>query len=363
MPRLPKRLTEEQRQAIIDLSKQGISKASIARRIPCTLDSVRKWASRAQLQGGGKPDLKDKPRAGPASPYTQPLKTRIKRMAKDGHSARAIASKLNQGEGIKISCTSVCNILHGGRKPLRWLRVTHKRVLGEENKIARVDFCGKWMDCRSSTFDSWVFLDAKDLYCYKSDKGRLDFAWQEVDSEPPPNLGPKAGAPWVYRFYGAVGKNFKSKLYFVPPSPESNSKQKRSYVNFNSMHFIGMMTELHEEIKASTLGRRRGGYKLIMDHATQHFSNFSKDALEQLGVKVVEGYPPQSWDLNIIENVWGVLHNKMHKKNSKDGAGWRGHIEKAWESIGIKTVNALHDGFQDRLQLVHSKGGRWCPHH
>eukprot|EP00798_Chlamydomonas_sp_ICE-L_P011306 gene11306-biopygen12758 len=114
---------------------------------------------------------------------TLPLKTRIKRMAKDGHSARAIASKLNQGEGIKISCTSVCNILHGGRKPLRWLRVTHKRVLGEENKIARVDFCGKWMDCRSSTFDSWVFLDAKDLYCYKYDKGRLDFAWQEVDTK------------------------------------------------------------------------------------------------------------------------------------------------------------------------------------
>lgn len=368
MPRIPKRLTGKQRQLIVDLSRQGFSDASIGRQIPCALETVRRWKPAEQLQGSEEVDLREKPWLGPQSPYKQPLKTKLKRMAKSGLSSRLIVSTLANKDGISISHTSVCRILHGGRKPLAWLKVGNERFLGGVNKKARVDFCHKWKDSRSSAFDTWVFLDAKDLYCYQYEKGILDYAWQDVyktkGSKAPYHLGAKSGTPWVFRFYGAVGKDFKSKLHFVPPSPDPDTpRQKKSTGTFRSEHFVEMMTQMHEEISASTAGRRGGGYKLIMDHAKQHFSKTSKPALEKLGVKVVDGYPAQSWDLNIIENVWGILQGKMCRKNAKSGPNWRKLIEAAWASIDIKSINALHDGFQERLELVHSEGGEWCSHH
>jgi hypothetical protein len=100
-----------------------------------------------------------------------------------------------------------------------------------------------------------------------------------------------------------------------------------------------------------------------MDHARQHFSKASKEAMGKLGVDVVQGYPPQSWDLNIIENVWGVLQNRMCRKNARTGDGWRKRIKEAWASITLTTVNALHQGFQDGLKIVYSEAGDWCCHH
>ena len=309
-------------------------------------------------------NLEDRPRLGPQSPYKQTVRTKVKRMAKIGYSSRSIASTLTNKHGISMSHTSVCRILHGGRKPLQWLKVGNKRILSGFNKKTRVAFCKEWKDKRPHTFDTWVFLDAKDLYCYKSKHGMLEYALQDVGSKAPPNLGAKQWTPWVFRFYGAVGRDFKSRMHFVPPSPDPQTpKQKKNPETFKSQHFIEMMRKLHEEISASTAGRRGGGYKLIMDHARQHFSKTSTSALEQLGVKVVKGYPPQSWDLNIIENVWGILQGRMCKKNAKSGPQWMKLIEAAWASIGMRSVNALHDGFQARLQLVHSEGGKWCSHH
>jgi transposase len=368
MPRIPKRLTREQRQLIVDLSRQGFSNAAIGRQVTCNLETVRRWKPAEQLQGLEKVDLGEKPRQVPQSPYKQPVRTKIKRMAKTGLSSRSIASTLTQKHGISISHTSVCRILHGGRKPLTWLKVGNERSLGGVNKKARVDFCHKWKDSRSNAFDTWVFLDAKDLYRYKYQFGILDYAWQDVckkkGSEAPPHLGAKPGTPWVFRFYGAVGKDFKSKLHFVPPSPDpKNLKQKKSSETFKSEHFIEMMKNLHEEIQTYTAGRRGGGYKLIMDHAKQHFSKDSRPALDKMGVKVVKDYLAQSWDLNIIENVWGILQGKMCRKNAKSGPNWRKLIEAAWASIELKSINALHAGFQERLKLVHSEDGKWCSHH
>ena len=82
MPRIPKRLTREQRQLIVDLSRQGFSNAAIGRQVPCNLETVRRWKPAEQLQGLEKVDLGEKPRQVPQSPYKQPVRTKIKRMAK-----------------------------------------------------------------------------------------------------------------------------------------------------------------------------------------------------------------------------------------------------------------------------------------
>ena len=67
-----------------------------------------------------------------------------------------------------------------------------------------------------------------------------------------------------------------------------------------------------------------------MDHAKQHTSHTSKVHIHDLSIKVVEFYPHQAWDINIIDNVWGMHSNNMVGAKEKISKGWYAKIEKAW---------------------------------
>lgn len=55
----------------------------------------------------------------------------------------------------------------------------------------------------------------------------------------------------------------------------------------------------------------------MLDGAKQHTSDATSAAIEVMGLHILEGFPPQSWDLNIIENVWGVLDTKLKGFSSR----------------------------------------------
>ena len=102
-------------------------------------------------------------------------------------------------------------------------------------------------------------------------------------------------------------------------------------------------------------------YALILDHATPHKSHASTTALSDLGVPVKQDFPARSWDLNIIENVWGVLDDYMLQRSATSNEGWMREIESAWDSIDISTVNKLVDSVHRRMREIEGKGGQWLP--
>jgi hypothetical protein len=59
------------------------------------------------------------------------------------------------------------------------------------------------------------------------------------------------------------------------------------------------------------VGRADPRHPIILDHATQHTAANSRKAMKELGLTVKGGFPAQGWDINIIENVWGVLETKL----------------------------------------------------
>lgn len=124
----------------------------------------------------------------------------------------------------------------------------------------------------------------------------------------------------VLHFCAAVSHGHKSKLYFTNPTPPYNSKKTSSGRNFNSQDFISLMGRLYPLIKSWYGGTNR--FALVMDHAKQHTCKASKEALATMGVTVLEGYPAQCWDLNMIEYAWAQLDRQLIGKRPTTARVW-----------------------------------------
>jgi hypothetical protein len=164
----------------------------------------------------------------------------------------------------------------------------------------------------------------------------------------------------VVHVYGLVGKGCKSRLFFTAPTPSLRCGKRKGKGNFSSKHFVVVAQQLHSTIKQ--WGKDSRYHKVVLDHAKQHTSKKSTAALQSMGMFVHPSFSPQSWDLNIIENCWGVLETKlagMPGRLPRTIRGWRCRIEKAWDSIEQSTIDKLVDSLGDRLSEVEALGGAW----
>jgi hypothetical protein len=153
-----------------------------------------------------------------------------------------------------------------------------------------------------------------------------------------------------------VARGQKSRLYFVPPSPPEGSAARKSKETFTSVSFIEMITKLKAEVDTWFLGQR---YSIIMDHASQHKSKASTKALADLHAPVKDDFPARSWDLNVIENVWGVLDDYMLHKAASSNEELRAAIQEAWDCIQLDTITKLVDSVVDRMRAVNVGNGQW----
>ena len=184
--------------------------------------------------------------------------------------------------------------------------------------------------------------------------GYLHSAWQNSDGKVHVRLG---NVPDVFMFYAFVGKGMKSKLIFTDPSPPARSKQHKSNTTFNNASFKRVINEAKPYLTLPQGSNKRR--VVLLDRAKQHTSKASTDHLTRCGVHLLEGYPAQSWDINVIENVWGVLDTKLLGARARTLRGWRTAIEKAWDKISQHTINELVSRFKPRMVDIIEKEGEW----
>ena len=103
------------------------------------------------------------------------------------------------------------------------------------------------------------------------------------------------------------------------------------------------------------------------DNASIHRSKYTTTFIEDNGIQVVEGWPPKSPDLNLIENVWHLLKEELvgkveHLKGRKKEDQLWEKIQEAWDTLRKKDnpsiTHALYNTMQRRLDYVLKyKGG------
>lgn len=343
-PRPPKPLSKEERLYIGSFPKTIENYKLLKSTTPYSRETIWKWL------GKGK-KVQDKPRPGRPRKVNSATSSNLRRSALKGRTATQLAARLSRRQQQRVSTSTVRRILRRGRDPLLWLPIRHGRTLSASNQRKRHAWCQRKLQAQTRT---WVFIDAKYLYLYKDERGYLHWCWQSRTGKPPARVGSN---PWVFFFYGAVAHGRKSKLLFTVPSPAAGSKARRSSGTFKSSHFVEVMQKLKPVIQGWFPGSRR--YTIIMDRAKQHTSKQSVAALKAMKLKVDWSFPAQCWDLNIIENVWGVLDTKLQQRRPKSTQGWRDAIRESWNAISQSTIDKLVDSVKARMRGVVKKEGAW----
>lgn len=341
------RTNTAQRHQIVSLAQAGASKTSIMRQLDIGRAAVDRWwpcGSRAA------PDLTDLPRSGRPRLLSSPVVKAMKRSARRGATASKISRTFELPNKSGVSRQTVARALKSGSKPLRYLKTRATRVLSDANKIKRVDFCGSFK-CPPRT--SLVFIDAKMCTLYRGSNQRYSFRWTTIGDPPVKTTGKLVAR---LQFYAAVAHGFKSRLYFVPPSTPRSSTVSQSPETFKAKHYAEAMKEIHDELEEHFGG---GKYLIIRDRATQHIKAEGEGMLPMLEGKILEDYPPQSWDINCIEHVWAQLVQKLSKHRASTVDGFYVVVERAWGSISQVTIDKLVGNVPQRMEKIAAMGGEW----
>lgn len=346
--RKPVRLSEAVRREIFTKHRSGASIQQLARNYKTTRPTIRRWIKAGQEPSAS---FRDKLGRGRKPSISTAQRLALKHSAETGCTAKKLAKRLSSTKSQRVSPASVRRALRSGKYPLHWLPTTRGRTLSDANKTKRLEFCRSNSHAQVNT---WVFVDAKHLYIYKGEGGYLHWRWTDIRKPPPKCAGSN---PIVYFFYAAVAKGHKSKLYFTAPTPPRGSKLHSTKETFKSVHFIRVMKGLKKEVGGWY--RKGQHYTFILDKAKQHTSKASKLAMELEHVHIKESFPPQSWDINIIENVWGVLDTKLLGTRASSVDGWRIAIKKAWNNIQQSTIDKLVAQVKPRMAQIVEREGAW----
>lgn len=349
------RLTPAVRKEIGLKAKNGVTKVKLARDYTVSRAVVKRWAAEALK---AVPDWEDAYRSGRPGKLTAAERSKAKRQARSRQRVNKITSNINQQRSDPVSTATVRRVIVSGESGLRWLPLSRGRRLSDKNRSDRFEFC---QEHESAQTGAWLYGDSKYFYLYPDGSGSLQWAWQEPDQKEQLS---SCSNPIVLHVYAVVGKSFKSELEFVAPSPPPGSKAKKANQNFTGQCFVEAAKVLHKQIRAA--GKDNARHPVVLDRAKQHTSGSTKEALSDMGFHYKQDFPAQSWDINIIENVWGVLETKLQQMRGRFPTtpdGWRRRLRDAWAQVEQSTIDKLVSSVKGRIREIVQLEGAWLYKH
>ena len=338
---------QDLRWAIIGRTKAGQTKAFIMEELCLGRAAVDRWAAEAQKR---RPNVLDMSRSGRPCKFSKEVNAKVRRAGLSGRSPGEVSMSLKDKGAADISQSSVRSLWLSGRKPIMYCPVRKSKVLREPNVAARLAFVQNY---KPTPRHPWAFTDGKQCSLHRLGNGDLKWRWQRVDK---PAYAAHGALVARFFFYAVVGKDLKSQLFFTAPSPQKGSGWPTGDRAFNSSDYIGLLKAFERTL---VRWRPQGGYDLIRDRASQHTSAASTRALAGLNLSILEAFPAQSWDINIIENVWAQLALQMKGHRATTADGFRRVITQAWSRISQGTVNKIVADVPKRLKKIASLKGKW----
>ena len=75
-------------------------------------------------------------------------------------------------------------------------------------------------------------------------------------------------------------------------------------------------------------------------------------------IKLLKDWPPQSPDLNVIENLWAILKEKVRQRQPNNVNELWCYCLEEWQAIPQETIDKLYDSVKNRFRAVIASRGK-----
>ena len=198
----------------------------------------------------------------------------------------------------------------------------------------RKDFCKENKD---SAENIW-FSDEKIWGTNDATRGM----WCGDEEEPIPREKEKWGAS--VHVWGLIGVGVKVLVFH-----EKGAINAQKYCELLKTHLL----PLHRS------RRRHNPVVFMQDGAPCHTATLTTKLLSDTNVVVLK-WPPNSPDLNPIENLWAIVSAKVVRHYPSTVGELRAAVEKEWEAVPQPTVDKLVRSFERRREAVSKAPHKKC---
>ena len=209
----------------------------------------------------------------------------------------------------------------------------------QASRDARVAWCKKQIEI-GRKWDNVVFSDESwfELGTHKK------WIWRHHNDIGPDVMISNVAHPPKVMIWGAIGRNFKSKLVVITGTITGD-------VYFDD---IICGSDLLEDADAVW---GMGNWVFQQDNARPHIRKDIIEAMKNLAIDILPQWPPYSPDLNVIETVWAIMKIRIESQNPSSIEDLKNLIFEVWNNLSFETINSLVEEMPTRLQKVIDSGG------
>lgn len=344
MPRLPK-ITREN--FVFHHETLGWSFKKIAVKLKKSERTVynwyRIWKTEKRLTKNISPG---RPRVKRSTENLQRLKRHV--LGRRTHTLREISRN-------KPEFGSKSTIYRALREDLNLQPLKKKRCpqLTEEHKAKRLRMAEEHV-LNDQDVRNWVFTDEKQ-FSFIQTPGRNDFIWTDDLQDDRrffgvPKYQKKSVEVWAGITYFGV-----TKLYFIERTTKNKEKEKFTAGRFLDEILRPALKEIQEIFATNGVN----DWVFQQDGDSKHTAAVVQGFLQKNTPAFInkEEWPPNSPDLNLIENLWKCTVDKLKSRHPQTLESFKRMLQKEWRSTELEVVRALFDSWSDRMNAVLEANG------
>jgi hypothetical protein len=356
--------SEEGRWAIVAKWKELGSIRAVCRQLRLSEKVVTKWVQR--YKDTGRVADAEKPGRKPALNESVVLKARDLLLGNQNGGCKSVAqvlyssgdtSKLLDRRTISRAVVKVC--AKDGIK-IRPLSGRPKKQLTAANKAKRLAFCKKNL---KRSWKTTMFTDRKKFPFYYPGAKVQPIFWGVEGAR---REAPAVNHAQVVNLYAGISIHGITDLHIVT----GTSSHKTTYKNKQGKAARNITHEEYKEVVLSTflprgtqMFRMHGvsTWTLQQDndptHKAAHVAMAAWNAKHASNVNVLQQWPPNSPDLNPIENLWGYMEAEMNKKGCPTFTAYKEELHKLAKALPLTYLSNLVMSMPNRLAECIRLGG------